>query len=87
MNQISFSQAVDGYLLYAHSRRLSECTLAGEKRSRLKRGVFDGAEVLVKMDKRWYNLIRTGAKWLRRGRLGLVLQAGALGPREQLSTL
>ncbi len=24
MNQISFSQAVDGYLLYAHSRRLTD---------------------------------------------------------------
>ena len=28
MNEISFSQAVDGYLLYAHSRRLSEHTVA-----------------------------------------------------------
>jgi len=28
MNEISFSQASDGYLLHAHSRRLSEHTLA-----------------------------------------------------------
>jgi hypothetical protein len=28
MNEISFSQAIDGYSLYAHSRMLSEHTLA-----------------------------------------------------------